>query len=183
MLDGHTSLLLRRWAVPIRTSGGESVTGRAMRVLAAFSAEHPDPSLSEISRRARVPLTTAHRLVGELSAWGALERDARGHSRIGLRLWEVASLAPRTIGLREAALPLMEDLYEATHENVQLAVLDELEVVYVGRGPGPRGRRRRGRRALDRRSGGRSDPGGPRPGGGGRRPRDLPSTREPVGYA
>jgi DNA-binding IclR family transcriptional regulator len=119
--------------VAIRTSAGESVTGRALRVLAAFSAEHPDLSLSEISRRARVPLTTAHRLVGELSAWGALERDARGHYRIGLRLWEVGSLAPRSIGLREAALPLMEDLYEATHENVQLAVLDGLEVVYVER--------------------------------------------------
>jgi DNA-binding IclR family transcriptional regulator len=117
----------------VPASHGESVTGRALRVLAAFSAEHPDLSLSEISRRARVPLTTAHRLVGELSAWGALERDARGHYRIGLRLWEVGSLAPRSIGLREAALPLMEDLYEATHENVQLAVLDGLEVVYVER--------------------------------------------------
>jgi DNA-binding IclR family transcriptional regulator len=114
-------------------AAGESVTGRALRVLGAFSAEHPDLSLSEISRRAGVPLTTAHRLVGELAAWGALERDARGHYRIGLRLWEVGSLAPRSIGLREAALPLMEDLYEATHENVQLAVLDGLEVVYVER--------------------------------------------------
>lgn len=119
--------------MPTITRARQSVTGRALRVLSAFSAEHPDLSLSEISRRAGMPLTTAHRLVAELTAWGALERDARGHYRIGLRLWEVGSLAPRSIGLREAALPLMEDLYEATHENVQLAVLDGLEVVYVER--------------------------------------------------
>jgi DNA-binding IclR family transcriptional regulator len=102
-------------------------------VLGVFTAEHPELSLSEISRRAGLPLSTAHRLVGELTAWGALERDAGGQYRIGLRLWEVAALAPRGLGLREAALPFMEDLYEATHENVQLAVLDDLEVVYVER--------------------------------------------------
>jgi DNA-binding IclR family transcriptional regulator len=110
-----------------------SVIGRALRILDAFSAEHAELSLSEISRRSGMPLSTAHRLVGELAAWGALERDAAGQYRIGLRLWEVAALAPRGLGLREAALPFMEDLYESTHENVQLAVLDGLEVVYVER--------------------------------------------------
>jgi DNA-binding IclR family transcriptional regulator len=111
----------------------ESVTGRVLRVLDAFTAEHPDLSLSEISRRTGLPLTTAHRLVAELAAWGALERDDHGRYRIGLRLWEVAALAPRGLGLREIAMPFLEDLYEATHENVQLAVLDGTDVVYLER--------------------------------------------------
>jgi DNA-binding IclR family transcriptional regulator len=66
-------------------------------------------------------------------AWGALERDEHGRYQIGLRLWEVAALAPRGPGLREIALPFLEDLYEATHQHVQLAVLDGLDVVYVER--------------------------------------------------
>ena len=66
-------------------------------------------------------------------AWGALERGDDGRYRIGLRLWEVGALAPRGLGLREAALPFMEDLYEVTHENVQLAVREDLEVVFVER--------------------------------------------------
>jgi DNA-binding IclR family transcriptional regulator len=74
-----------------------------------------------------------HRLVGELVAWGALERDGRGRYCVGLRLWEVAALAPRGLGLRDVAMPFLEDLYEATHENVQLAVLDGTDVVYVER--------------------------------------------------
>jgi DNA-binding IclR family transcriptional regulator len=37
------------------------------------------------------------------------------------------------VGLRELAMPFLEDLYEATHQNVQLAVLDGLDVVYVER--------------------------------------------------
>jgi len=104
-----------------------------LRVLDAFTAERPDLSLSEISRRTGLPLSTAHRLVAELTDWGALERDDRGRYRIGLRLWEVAALAPRGLGLREIAMPFLEDLYEATHENVQLAVLDGADVVYIER--------------------------------------------------
>ncbi|NGO75091.1 IclR family transcriptional regulator [Streptomyces sp. YC504] len=110
-----------------------SVTRRALGILDAFTPERPGLSLAEISRRTGLPPPTAHRLAGELVAWGALERDAHGIYRIGLRLWEVASLAPRGPALREAALPFLEDLYEATHQNVQLAVLDGLEVIYLER--------------------------------------------------
>jgi DNA-binding IclR family transcriptional regulator len=112
---------------------GESVTARALAILAAFSPDRPALTLSEIGRRAGLPLPTAHRLVGELARWGALERDGGGAYRIGLRLWEVGALAPRGLGLRDAALPFLEDLYEACHQNVQLAVLDGAEVVFVER--------------------------------------------------
>jgi DNA-binding IclR family transcriptional regulator len=109
------------------------VAARVLSVFESFSAEHPLRSLSEISRHTGLPLTTAHRLVGELAGWGALERDLDGRYRIGLRLWEVASLAPRSVGLRQSALPFLEDVYEATHQHAQLAVLDGHEVVYLER--------------------------------------------------
>jgi DNA-binding IclR family transcriptional regulator len=112
---------------------GASVTSRVIAVLSAFSAEHPALTLSQLSRRADLPLTTTHRLVGELAALGALERDEHGRYRIGIRLWEIASLAPRAGGLREAAMPFLEDLFDATRENVQLAVLDGIDVLYVER--------------------------------------------------
>jgi DNA-binding IclR family transcriptional regulator len=114
------------------------VTTRALGVLAAFGPRQPLLTLTEIAARADLPLATAHRLVGELAAWGALERGSDGRYRIGLRLWEVATLAPRGLGLREAALPFLEDLYEATHENVHLAVRDGTEAVYVERLSGHR---------------------------------------------
>ncbi|GJF24580.1 IclR family transcriptional regulator [Streptomyces sp. HO565] len=108
-----------------------SAPDRLLSVLAAFDHEHPALCLTDISRRAGLSLTTAHRLVGALTAWGALERDDAGLYHVGLRLWEVAALAPRGLALRQLALPYLEDLYEATHENVQLAVRDGGEVVYV----------------------------------------------------
>jgi DNA-binding IclR family transcriptional regulator len=114
-------------------SDERSVTGRAFGVLDAFTPASPTLTLSEIARRAGLPLTTAHRLVGELRAAGALERDGDGTYRIGLRLWEIASLAPRGVPLREAALPFLEDLYEVTHENAQLGVREGHEVLYIER--------------------------------------------------
>lgn len=106
---------------------------RLLAVLAAFDHAHPALTLTEISRRAGLTLTTTHRLVAALAAWGALERDESGAYHIGLRLWGLGSLAPRGPVLREAALPFLEDLFEATHENVQLAVRDHAEVVYIER--------------------------------------------------
>ncbi|PXY17305.1 IclR family transcriptional regulator [Prauserella sp. PE36] len=102
-------------------------------MLEAFTPATPDLSLSELARRAGVSLPTAHRRAAELVAWGALERGADGRYRIGLRLWEVAALAPRGLGLRDVAMPFLEDLYEVTHENVQLAVREGLELVFVER--------------------------------------------------
>jgi DNA-binding IclR family transcriptional regulator len=108
-------------------------TQRALAVLDCFSTANPTLTLSEIARRLGQPVSSTHRQLGELTRWGALERDERGRYRIGLHLWEVASLAPRSKGLREASLPFLQDLYEATHENAQVAVLDDAEVVYIER--------------------------------------------------
>ncbi|MFJ8649585.1 IclR family transcriptional regulator [Streptomyces sp. NPDC093546] len=114
-------------------SGTGPVLGRALQILGAFSANCPEMTLSELSRRSGLPVSTVHRMLGELIAWGALERGDKGCYRVGLRLWEVASLAPRGHGLRERALPYLEDLSRITRENVQLAVREGTEVVFVER--------------------------------------------------
>lgn len=117
---------------------GRSLSTKALDVLGCFDDDHRRLTLSEISRRTGISLTTTHRIVRDLDDWGALERGSDGRRGVGLRLWEVAALAQRGLPLRELALPYMEDLYEATHENVQLAVREDLEVVYIERIAGRR---------------------------------------------
>lgn len=117
------------------SAGADSLTSirRALAILDCIAADAQALSLSEIARRLGRPVSSTHRQIKELIRWGALERDESGRYSIGLHLWEVGALAPRSKGLREAAMPFLEDLYEATHENVQLAILDGREVVYVER--------------------------------------------------
>ena len=110
---------------------GQTVTSKVFAILGAFSPSESRLTLTHISRRSHLPMATVHRLTGELVRWGALEREADGTFRVGVRLWELGSLAPVRTGLRELAIPFMEDLYEATHENVQLAVLDGLDALFI----------------------------------------------------
>lgn len=114
-------------------NGPRSVPAKLLALLDAYSHEHVAYSLSELARRTGLPIATAHRLISELASWGALERGEDSRYRIGLRLVELAALCPRGYGLRDVALPFMEDLYEATHQNVQLAVRDGLDGVYIER--------------------------------------------------
>lgn len=108
---------------------GATVGSRLLAVLDCFDVDHRELTLTEIAQRADLPLSTARRLITELTEWGGLERLSSGGYRIGVRLWQVGSLAPQARNLREAALPHMHDLFEATRENVQLAVLDGLEAL------------------------------------------------------
>ncbi|MEO6082490.1 MAG: IclR family transcriptional regulator [Umezawaea sp.] len=110
-----------------------SVLARGLRLLGAFTERRTTMTLSELARHSGLPLSTAHRLLGELVEWGAVERTDSGYYRVGLRLWELGSLAPRSQGLRERALPFLEDLSRITGENVQLAVREGAELVFVER--------------------------------------------------
>ena len=110
-----------------------SVTSRALDLLGSFDPEHRSLRLSELARRAGMPLPTAHRLIDELRRWGALDRLPTGEYVIGRRLWDLGLLAPVQSGLRQAASPFLHDLYGATLATVHLAVRDRAEVLYVDR--------------------------------------------------
>src|SRR3954469_22276980 len=112
---------------------GRSVTSRAMAVLDAFDASAPRLSLSEIAARSGLPLTTAHRLLGELTEWGALSRRSDGRYEVGRRLWELGLLAPVQLELRQVASPFLLDVHTATRDTVHLAVRENLRALYVER--------------------------------------------------
>lgn len=110
---------------------GEPVLHRAFRLLRCFDGG--PLTLSELSARSDTPLSTTLRIVRQLVAVGALERDDDRRYAIGLTLLEVAALAPRGHGLRALALPFMEDLHRATGEHVLLAVRTGSEAMIIER--------------------------------------------------
>jgi DNA-binding IclR family transcriptional regulator len=116
-----------------RGEAGRSVLGRALAVLDTFSHERPEQTLGAIAQETGLPSATAHRLVAELVEWGALERVGRGRYRIGLRLWQLGSLAPEARTLRDVALPYLQDLLEVTREVVHLVVRDGYRALYLER--------------------------------------------------
>lgn len=111
---------------------------RAFRVLDAFIPEGADMGLSELVRHTGMAKATVYRLASQLVEVGALEKSGDRY-RPGLHLFELGSVVKRHRRLRDSALPLMEDLYEATHETVHLGIHDGLDVLYLEKIVGPRG--------------------------------------------
>lgn len=109
---------------------GDAVIGRAFRLLRVFKAGSAELTLDELTTRSELPRSTTHRLVHQLVAQGVLERTRRGW-RLGVELFELGQMVPRPQRLRDVALGYMEDLYEATRQTIQLAVLDDDDVLYV----------------------------------------------------
>jgi DNA-binding IclR family transcriptional regulator len=112
---------------------GATAARKVLDVLSVFTPDTRALTLSQIARRTGLALSTTHRVVAELVAWGALERGSDGRYCVGLRLYELGVLAPRGTALRDAAMPFMEDLYELTHEVVQLGVREGTELVFTER--------------------------------------------------
>jgi DNA-binding IclR family transcriptional regulator len=121
-----------------RNDAQKSVTGRAFSVLDTFDANHRHQTLAQISRRANIPLTTAHRFVHELASQGALSRTVDGSYEIGRKIWSLGILASLHSELREIALPYMEDLYQLGNDAVQIGVLDGFRCLIVERIAGSR---------------------------------------------
>jgi len=71
-------------------------------------------------------------LLQTLGSEGFVQQNPRtGKYRLGLRILELGMLARHHLRLEEEALPLMERLAERTQEQVNLAVLDKGEVLYL----------------------------------------------------
>ena len=116
-----------------KVKDSRTVTERVLAILGAFSSSRAELTHKEICQAAGLSHATAHRRLVELVAWGALDKSDEGKYSIGLRLWEVAALAPRGMPLREIALPYLRDLVIVTGGNSQLAVRAGLEALFVER--------------------------------------------------
>lgn len=112
---------------------GDSVTDRLLRVLETFTPTRTVQTAAEIGRRAGLPTSTAHRLVGELVETGLLERDEDRRIRIGMRLWELATRSSHALRLRQAAMPYMERVQGRIREHTQLAILEQDEALFLER--------------------------------------------------
>ncbi|MFI7665740.1 IclR family transcriptional regulator [Nocardia sp. NPDC049526] len=116
-----------------RVSNGESVLSRVLRILEQFDPDTPAITVSDLARASGLPLPTVSRLANEMIAQGLLHRDEQRRLHIGMRLWELASRAAPAVGLRQAAMPFMEDLHATTGQHVQLSVLHDREVLVLER--------------------------------------------------
>ena len=115
-----------------RSETSVGTLARGLDILGLFARVAPELSQTEMSAGLGLPLPTVHRLCALLSERGYLERDPRTRRyRLGL---EIARLLPPLLsGMRlpELARVHVARLAEETGETVNLAVLQDGEIVYL----------------------------------------------------
>src|SRR5688572_4974757 len=103
---------------------GRSVASRVSAILMAFRSGGTH-SLTELAGLAGLPISTTHRLVGELVSRRVLERTESGGYRVGLPLRMIGGLSfPSAPPLLERALDVVNDLASVTGTAVRVGVLD-----------------------------------------------------------
>lgn len=114
-------------------SSGETTLSRATRVLEVFGPEASSLTASDISRRTGIPMASTHRLVGQMVQLGLLQKGPDKLLRVGVRLWELGWRSTAALGLRNVAMPYLEDLQSVVRQHTQLAVLEGTDVLYIER--------------------------------------------------
>jgi DNA-binding IclR family transcriptional regulator len=105
---------------------------RALDILMCFTSQTPELTMTQISELVGINKSTVHRVLATLEGKRFVERDpATGAYRPGIRLLQMAFLTLEHNDLRRLATPFLNGLCNQYHENVNLSVLDDIDVVYV----------------------------------------------------
>lgn len=103
-------------------------------VLECFSIIDRKLSLIEIADRAHLPRTTTHRILSALREIGFIEQDVHsGHYALGIRLFELGSVALANMDLRREAVPYIDQLSSLSGETVHLGVFNGHGMVIIER--------------------------------------------------
>ncbi|OFW00864.1 MAG: hypothetical protein A3G20_06560 [Acidobacteria bacterium RIFCSPLOWO2_12_FULL_59_11] len=110
---------------------------RGLQILELLAGQQKGRSTSEISRRLKIPKSTATYLLHTLWNRGYLQREADGKYGLGMKLLALGSLALHGIEVREVALPVLRKLVSETGITGHVAVPEGSEAIYIERVPCP----------------------------------------------
>ena len=114
------------------TTGGVQSIRRAFELLETLAESGP-MSLSQLSAKSGLPLTTVHRLTGTLAGLGYLRQQSAKQYALGPRLIHLGERSSRL--LTTWALPHLTRLVDELGETTNLAMLEGDEIVYVAQAP------------------------------------------------
>jgi IclR family KDG regulon transcriptional repressor len=106
---------------------------RVIQVLQAFSVDYPKLSLTEISKRTDISISSLQRIVSTLVYEGFLVKDEKTKIySLGIELMLLGQLVEKNDALLSKAIPIMEELNQETKENVSINIIerDERRCIY-----------------------------------------------------
>ncbi len=105
---------------------------RALTILEIMAQEGAPVTVTELSEKVNLKISTVHRLLTTLGHRGYVEQDSESSKyRLGLKLLEIGNAALYYSDIRVLGRPHLEELVNRCNETANLAVLDGSDVVYI----------------------------------------------------
>ena len=109
------------------------VLERMFALIDVLASREEAVSLKEISEKAGLHPSTAHRILNDLATGRFVDRPQPGSYRLGMRLLELGNLVKGRLNVRDAALTPMRELHKLIQQPVNLSMRQGDEIVYVER--------------------------------------------------
>ncbi len=107
---------------------------RALDILSLFGPQTPELGITDIAKALNLHKSTASGLVYTLERNGYIAQNPDNRRyQLGLQLVERAGVLLDQIEIRKIAMPELEDLRDWASESVNLAILDENQIIYIER--------------------------------------------------
>ena len=104
---------------------------RALDILECFSFQNRDLTLSEIAQKSGLNMTTAKRLISNLTERGYLEQNKEKQYHLGLKIFELGGIVYSSFDLRKIAVEPMNYLQKKTGGTVLMGKRMKDQLVYI----------------------------------------------------
>jgi IclR family pca regulon transcriptional regulator len=106
--------------------------GNGLQVIECFSAATPALTIADVAGASNLTRAAARRYLLTLTTLGYMDFDGK-YYRLSTRTARLGYAYFSTAPLPKLAQPILERVADITQEGVSLAVLDGLDVIYIGR--------------------------------------------------
>jgi IclR family transcriptional regulator, acetate operon repressor len=115
-----------------RDHGGIQALDRAFLILDVIADAGGEAKLTEIAALAGLNISTCHHLISTLHNWGYVARGPNGRSYVlGSRILHLSAACLRQVDLPRRAQGFVDRLNDQTREAVQLAIMQDTNLVNV----------------------------------------------------
>ena len=105
---------------------------RAVAILECFNEEKKELRLTEISEKLGLNKSTVHGIITTLKHHGFISQDEETQKyKLGIRFIEFGALVTNSLNIRNAALPVIDEVCYKIEETVHVAALDGSDIVWI----------------------------------------------------
>ena len=109
------------------------VIERMFTLIDVLASREEAMTLKDISDKAGLHPSTAHRILNDLVLGRFADRPQAGSYRLGMRLLELGNLVKGRLNVRDAAIAPMRELHKLTQQPVNLSMRQGDDIIYVER--------------------------------------------------